>query len=160
MSVKFRSLLPIDHQAVCDLILDKEELFQVYPKGLFPFTIDQFVAMLARRVEPTVLTIDGDVAGFAAFYQLRKARSVFIGNVVVDRSRRGVGLGRKLVSYMSEMAFAKNGLPEVRISVYNRNTRALTLYTSLGFKPYAIQSKIDPSGDRVALVSLSLRREN
>lgn len=160
MSVKFRPLLPDDYQVICNLVLNKEELFMVYPKGQFPFTVDQFEAMLARRVEPTVLTIDGEVAGFAAFYQLRKARFVFIGNVIVDRNRRGSGLGRKLVSYMSEMAFGKYNLPEVRISVHNRNTRALILYTSLGFNPYAIQSKTDPRGHRVALISLSLRREN
>ena len=160
MLVEFRPPLPDDYQFICNLVHDKKELFMVYPKGQFPFTVSQFEAMLDRRVEPTVLMIDGEVVGFAAFYQLRKARFVFIGNVIVDRSRRGSGLGRKLVSYMSEMAFAKYNLPEVRISVYNRNTRALILYTSLGFTPYAIQSKTDLSGHRVALLSLSLRRDN
>jgi len=159
MPVELRPLLPDDHQAVCDLILDEEELFLVYPKGEFPLTVDQFEAMLARRVEPTVLLTDGQVVGFAAFYQLRKSRSVYIGNVVVDRSRRGSGLGRNLVSYMSEMAFVKYQLPEVRISVYNRNTRALILYASMGFQPYAIKSRRDPRGNRVALISLSLRRK-
>ena len=42
--------------------------------------------------EPTVLLVDGEVTGFGAFYQYRKAKSVFIGNVVIDRSQRGRGL--------------------------------------------------------------------
>jgi len=159
MPVEIRPLLPDDHQAVCDLILDEQELFLVYPKGEFPLTVDQFEAMLARRVEPTVLLTKGKVAGFAAFYRLRKARSVFIGNVIVDPSQRGSGLGRNLVSHMCELAFGKYQLPEVRISVYNRNTRALILYTSMGFNPYAIQARRDPRGNWVALISLSLRCE-
>lgn len=159
MSVEFRPLHPDDHQAVCDLIPDAEELFLVYPKGKFPLTADQLENMLDRRQEPTVMLIDSKVVGFAAFYQLRKARSVFIGNVVVDLRQRGRGLGKKLVSYMRGLAFGKYGLPEVRISVYNSNTSALLLYANMGFKPYAIQSKRDPEGNRVALISLNLWRK-
>ena len=158
MSVEFRSIRPDDYQAVCDLIRDEEELFMVYSKGTFPFSVNQFGNMLNRRLEPTVLQVEGKVAGFAAFYRLRKARSAFIGNVVVDLSQRGRGFGKNLVSYMSGLAFDKYGLPEVRISVYNSNTTALLLYASMGFKPYAIQAKRDLKGDRVALITLNLWR--
>lgn len=159
MSVEFRQVRPDDYQAVCDLIHDKEELFMVYPKGTFPFTVNQFETMLNRRLEPTVLMIEGKVTGFAAFYRLRKARSVFIGNVVIDLGQRGKGLGKKLVSYMSDLAFGKYGLPEVRIGVYSPNTPALLLYSSMGFEPYAIQAKKDLKGNRAALISLNLWRE-
>ena len=159
MSVEIRPLETEDHQAVCDLIADETELFMVYPKGKFPLTTSQFENMLERRVDPTVLLVDEQVAGFAAFYGLRKKRYAYIGNVVIARDSRGIGLGRKLVSYMILLAYKKYKLPEVRISVYGQNTAALLLYSSIGFIPYAIQAKKDFRGKAVALISLSLRRE-
>lgn len=159
MPMEIRPLEPTDCQAVCDLIPNEEELFLVYPKGKFPLTVDQLKIMLERRVDPRVLLINGNVSGFAAFYRLRKRRYVFIGNVVVDSQQRASGLGRFLMSHMIELAFGKYDLPEVRISVYSRNTPALLLYASMGFSPYAIEAKRDNKGNRVALINLSLRRK-
>ena len=159
MSSEFRPLLAEDLRAVCNLIRDQEELFLLYPKGSFPLTVEQLGHMLDRRVEPTVLSISGRIAGFAAFYRLRRTKSIFIGNVVVAPGLRGQGLGKKLVKHMCELAFTKYDLPQVKISVFSQNTKALLLYASLGFKPYAIRAKRDLAGNPVALISLKLMRE-
>ena len=159
MVVTIRRTLPDDYPAICRLFPDEEELFLAYPKGKYPFTVDQVEALIARRMEPTVLLVDGEVTGFGAFYQYRKAKSVFIGNVVIDRSQRGRGLGKRSVLHLAALAFQKYDLPRVRISVYSSNASALLLYGSLGFKPYAVQARKDYRGDRVALIHLSLKRD-
>lgn len=110
-------------------------------------------------MEPTVLLAEGEVAGFASFYRHRKGRYVFIGNVVIDRSHRGRGLGRRIVVHLATLAFQEYDLPMVRISVHSRNASALLLYGSLGFKPYALEARKDFRGERVALLHLSLTRD-
>ncbi|MDJ0849390.1 MAG: GNAT family N-acetyltransferase [Myxococcota bacterium] len=159
MAVTIRPAVPDDYPAICSLFPDEEELFFAYPKGRFPLTVDQVEELLARRMEPTVLLTDGEVAGFGNFYRYRKGKSVFIGNVVIDRPRRGRGLGKRIVVHLATLAFQKYDLPRVRISVYSGNASALLLYGSLGFKPYAVEARKDFRGERTALLHLSLKRD-
>jgi len=164
MAVAFRAAVPADYQAICDLIRDPDELFLVYPKGKYPLTTKQLERLLERRIEPTVMLRkqegkQDELAGFAALYGYRKGRSVYIGNVIVDRLRRGRGLGREIVAHLMGLAFERYDLPSVRISVYSYNTTALLLYRSLGFAPYAVQERKDWRGERVALLHMSRARE-
>jgi len=158
-AVTFRQAVPDDFQAICDLIPSAEELFLVYPKGKFPLTVRQVEKLLRRRMDPTVLLTGGTVAGFGCYYQYKPGESVFIGNVVLDRSHRGKGLGKELVLHLIQRAFRKYDLPRVQISVYSHNLAALLLYASLGFRPYAIAKRKDPWGGRVALLHLRLKRD-
>ena len=158
MTVTLRRAAPGDFQAFCDLIPSADELFLVYPKGQYPFTVDQVADLLERRMEPTVLVREGAVIGFAGFYRYLEARSVFIGNLVIDPLSRGRGYARKIILHLLDLAFEKYDLPKVRISVFSHNSAALLLYASLGFKPYAIVARKDLGGNPVALLHLSLRR--
>jgi ribosomal protein S18 acetylase RimI-like enzyme len=158
MAVTIRPAVPDDFQGICDLIPSEEELFLVYPKGRFPLTVGQVEQLLERRIEPTVLVAEGKVAGFGNLYRYRRGKSAFVGNVVVDRSQRSRGLGKRIVVHLIDLAFRKYDVPRVRISVYNKNTPALLLYQSLGFKPYAIEEAKDFLGNRVALLHLSMKR--
>lgn len=153
-----RQAAPDDYQSICDLIPDEEELFLTYPKGAYPLTVEQLEKLLRRRMEPTVLLAGGRVAGFACLYGYRRQKSVFIGNLVIDRAERDRGFGKALVLHLIDLAFGKYDLPKVRISVFNRNTSAMLLYSSLGFKPYGVKDEIDYRGDRVARLDLTLRR--
>lgn len=160
MAVMLRLANSDDFGPVCDLFHNKEELFLVYPEGKYPLTIKQMQALIKRRLEPTVLLCDGRIAGFGALYGLRPEKSVFIGNIVIDQSIRGKGLGKTIVSHLMDVAFRKYELPVVRISVYSHNVGALLLYGKLGFKPYAVQEKTDQDGERVALLHLRLKYVN
>jgi ribosomal protein S18 acetylase RimI-like enzyme len=101
----------------------------------------------------------GTVVGYGNFYNLREGRSVFIGNIVIDRSLRGNGLGKQLVNYLIGRAFHAYDLPSVKLHVYNRNLPALLLYSALGFQPYAMKVERDYEGDPVMLLSLRLNRD-
>jgi ribosomal protein S18 acetylase RimI-like enzyme len=148
-----------DFEAIVRLVPSKEELFLVYPKGKHPFSVDQIHTLAEARKELTVLVRDGEVIGFANLYDLEAHHWVFIGNVVITRSSRGSGLGRKLVDHMVQVAFGKYGVPEARISVFSENTPALLLYASLGFEPYSIEARQHPTGKRVALIHMRVSRD-
>lgn len=65
-----------------------------------------------------------------------------IGSIVVDDSRRGQGLGRRMVTGL--MAWAKQmGCESAYLQVDQKNTVAIGLYTSLGFRRlYAYETRI------------------
>lgn len=157
--MEFRAATPDEFDAIVRLVPTQEELFLVYPNGKHPFTVDQLRTLADTRRELTVAVHDGEIVGFADLYNVEPGLHAFIGNVIVGRPFRGKGLGRALVTHMAQTVFGKYDTPEVRISVFNDNATALLLYSSLGFKPYAIEERADPSGKRVALIHMALHRD-
>ena len=155
---QFRTVTEDDFPAICDLITNEEELFLVYPSGKFPLTVEQLRELAEKRKQLTVATDGVSVVGFANFYDLEPGRSVFIGNVVVAKTHRGRGLGRLLVTEMINKAFGSYDLPEVRLSVFGGNNRALLLYAGLGFVPYQIDQRLNAEGKRLALIHMRLYR--
>ena len=146
-----------DFAQICSLFTTEKELFWIYPKGSYPFTLEQLQHLMQVRRDLTVAEQDGRILGFANLYNYEAGKSVFIGNVVVDSKSRGQGLGRRLVAHMIDLATQKYALPEVRISVFNENTKALLLYSGFGFVPYEIEERTDFSGARVALIHMRLK---
>lgn len=155
---QFRSATKSDYAAICALITSRDELFRVYPAGRYPLTVEQLAALAEQREELTVATLDGEVVGFANFYDREAEKSVFIGNVVVAKQHRGKGLGRALLTTMINKAFGAHDLPEVRLSVFSENSRALLLYAGLGFSPYRVDERVDAEGRRLALIHMRLHR--
>jgi ribosomal protein S18 acetylase RimI-like enzyme len=152
-----RLATPEDYREIVALVPNREELYLVYPKGKHPFTVSQLQELAESRKELTVAVQDGRVVGFANLYGLQSEKWVFIGNVVIQPTFRGSGLGQKLVEHMVQLAFEKYRVPEVRISVFNSNVPALLLYGTLGFRPYDLEQRIDPEGNRVALIHMRLQ---
>jgi ribosomal protein S18 acetylase RimI-like enzyme len=159
MDVSFRSIVEDDFQTICDLMPSQEELFLIYDRGRYPLTVSQVRKLVEHRMDPTVMLHRGEVVGFGDFYNYCEGKSVFIGNIVVDRSLRGKGLGRRLVCYLIARAFNEYDLPSVRMHVYSRNAPALLLYSKLGFQPCAMKVKIDYAGEPAMCLSLQLRRD-
>lgn len=155
---KFNEVTKDDFEGICSLITSKEELFLVYPKGKYPFTVKQVEEIYSTRKELTVVTEGEKIIGFANLYNYKPEESAFIGNVIIDKNHRGNGLGKRIVLYMLKIAFEKLNLPEVRISVFSENTTAVLLYSNIGFVPYSIEERTDSAGNRVALIHMKLER--
>lgn len=156
---QFRPALKTDYPDICKLIESREELFLVYPKGRYPFTELQLNELAQERKELTVATIDDRVIGFASLYNYQAAQSAFIGNIIIDKSHRGKGLGRQLVSHMLKLGFEKHQLPEIRISVFSDNDPALSLYKSFGFTVYDSEKRTDFSGQTIILQHMKLKKK-
>jgi len=149
-----------DFERICHLIKSRKELFLVFPSGSYPLTISQIEKLSEVRMDLSVLTEENIIIGFANFYNYEAKKCIFIGNVIIDKDHRFKGLGKYIVLHMINVAYEKYNLPEVRISVFNENTRALLLYTSLGFLPYDVEDKINFQGDKVAQINMKKIREH
>ncbi|MEN8215546.1 MAG: GNAT family N-acetyltransferase [Pseudomonadota bacterium] len=155
---EFREATENDFEGICKLVKSKEELFLVYPSGKYPFTVAQVRELSQVRKELTVAVDRNEIIGFANLYNYEPSKYAFIGNVVINKSHRGRGLGKEIISYMLKIAYKKHNLPEVRISVFSENTPALLLYSGFGFAPYEIEERKNPQGNRVALIHLKMGR--
>lgn len=156
MSVHFREALQADYADICRLVPNAQELYWVYPRGTYPFTVDQITYLAATRKELTVASYGEETIGFANLYDFKDKEKAFIGNVIVKKSARGRGVGRLLMGYMLSIAFSKYDLSAIHISVFSDNIPALLLYTKIGFQAYAIEERRNYASKRVALVHMKL----
>ncbi|MCL4471992.1 MAG: GNAT family N-acetyltransferase [Gammaproteobacteria bacterium] len=109
----FREAVQADYEDICKLVPNEHELYLVYPRGTHPFTVDQVRHLAELRKELTVATDGARIVGFANLYDFKDKEKAFIGNVVVEKSSRGRGLGKQLIGHMLNAAFSKYGLSRV-----------------------------------------------
>lgn len=154
-----RPLIQSDIPRICTFPRDWQELYFLFPRASWPLTPDQVQASLDVRRDPTVVLEDGVVVGYANFATFDEGTSASLGNVSVDPDRRGGGIAKHLVHVMMDRAFGHHGLPELVLRCFNTNTPALILYAKMGFVPVAIEERVTPWGDRIALFTLRMGRE-
>jgi len=150
-----------DFPDVAELIQNPVEQRLVFPNASWPFSVRQLLRIAQQRHELTVLTLDRSIVGFANLYDLT-AMHAWIGNVIVDRTLRGKGLGRQLLHYMLRNIFEARGLSAARLCVFTDNAAALHLYESVfGFRHANIRGaqRTEPAGPHT-LKNLELTREN
>lgn len=151
--MKFISATEQHYPAIGNLITSPEELYLVYPSGQYPWDVEQLKDIATKRHGLTVGIVDNQIVAFANVYDLVPQQSAYIGNVIVAKSYRGRGLGKTLIRHMIEMCQQKyQAVPH--ISVFNDNTKALLIYTELGFVPYAIEQRLNLNSDKVALIHM------
>ena len=145
-----------DIQTVCGFAQDAQELFFFFPKAQFPLTPQQLSQAVEERADATVVELDGEVVAFANFYRWESEGRCSIGNVIIAPAARGRGAARYLMRQMIDLARTKYCAREVTVSCFNQNLAGLLLYPKLGFEPFAVEERVDPQGNRVALIHMRL----
>lgn len=158
MPLTYRPAEKNDIPVICGFPQSEDELFFMFPKASHPLSPTQLRDAIAQRSDSIVVELDGEVVGFANFYRWEAGGCCSIGNVIVSSSARGRGIGRYLIEQMINLAFSKHQAAEVTVSCFNQNIIGLLLYPKLGFRPYAIEKRLDKKGNRVALVHMRLLR--
>ncbi|QXI27759.1 GNAT family N-acetyltransferase [Pseudomonas vanderleydeniana] len=154
MSLSHRPVEARDLPVICGFAQGEEELFFFFPKARYPLTVEQLQGSIDQRSDSTVVELDGEVVGFANFYQWEQGGTCSIGNVVIAPHVRGRGVGEYLVRLMVRLARERHQASEVRLSCFNQNLAGLLFYPKLGFVPYGIEERQDFKGRRVALIQL------
>lgn len=161
-TLSHRPLADADIPAVCGFPRTAEELYFLFPRGVWPLTPDQIRATLDSRRDPTVATVTEDgrerVVGYANYATFEDGRTASIGNVSVDPALRRRGIAEYLVRTMIGRAFDHYRLPDLTLYCFNTNTPALLLYAKLGMTPVALETRMTPQGDPIALFKLRLER--
>ena len=67
MTLDHRPVDPAYLPLLCTFPQSARELFFLFPAATYPPTVEPLAAAIARRVDATLVTQDGTVAGFANF---------------------------------------------------------------------------------------------
>jgi ribosomal protein S18 acetylase RimI-like enzyme len=126
----------------------------MFPKTKYPLTINQLKPAVNNRFDSTVILLDGEIVGFANFYEVKENRYCSIGNVVVNSNFRSRGIGEFIVKTMETTGIEKYYVTEFHISCFNTNTKGVLLYSKLGYEPYAIEKRINAKNEFFALIKL------
>lgn len=155
-----RPLADGDIPTICGFPRSAEELYFLFPRAVWPLTPDQVRATLGTRRDPTVVTLSENgrerVVGYANYATFEDGRTASIGNVSVDPTLRRRGIAEYLVRTMIGRAFDHHHLPELTLYCFNTNTPALLLYAKLGLTPIALETRVTPWGEPIALFKLRM----
>ncbi|WP_413113500.1 GNAT family N-acetyltransferase [Thaumasiovibrio sp. DFM-14] len=151
--MEFTSASATHFEAIAKLVSSPEELYSVCPSGSYPWDYEQICKISKVRSNLTVCLVDKQVVAFGNLYNIKPSESAFIGNVVVSDAYKGKGVGRALIEHLSlQCSEVYQAVPH--LSVFNYNTRALLLYTKLGFEPYSAEPRISHDGEMVVLLHM------
>ena len=154
-----RPLEDRDLESICTFPRSEEELFYMFPKARYPLTPEQLLDAAKNRHDPSVVLVNGVVAGYGNFIEVKEGEMCVIGNLVVKLSERGRGAASYLIRVFVDMAFQRYAADHVRISCFNHNTAGLFLYHKLGFRPVDMGERRGLDGKRVMLIHMHLSRD-
>lgn len=117
--------------------ITKENLHSFLEKNAMEWTDSAYVAM----------EDNGKVMGFFCYSVNVDDNSGFLKLIVVDREKRGVGYGKKMLQLALKYAFDITGVESVRINVFDENAAAKHCYEKIGFVEESISKDIFPYKD-------------
>ncbi len=153
--MEFRPASRTDLDTVAAFATSAEELFYVHPTAHFPLTAEQLLPNFSNRKGNSVIVSEGKVAGFANFISVVEGESATIGNVIIDPTLRGKGIGKALLNNMARLAQRDFGVKQTIIPCFNTNTYGLHFYHSLGYVPCKGEPRKDQNGQPIFLIYLN-----
>ncbi len=93
------------------------------------------IARIAANTELGLIIVNnkGDILGHAFLRQNPNNKTEYGFGIGLNSKLRGKGLGRKLMQDLFKLG-EDTGVKRITLSVFSKNTKALNLYKSFGFK--------------------------
>ena len=121
--------------------LRDERVMAMWCSGIFsyPLTAEQLIRRMEQSEEKTdewvMACVDelGVVIGHLYMWGNFQEDRVHLGLIVVDDTRRGQGLGRRMVEKAVTYAFEIAGVSRVTLGVFDCNPQAYACYQKAGF---------------------------
>jgi diamine N-acetyltransferase len=111
-------------------IIAIEQIDYMLERGYATEALEGFLGRPERGLE--LALVDGEPAGFAAWYVLEGTGEVKLDKLYVLQSRQRLGLGRRLIDRVAERARAL-GTTTLILNVNKNNTQAIHAYERNGF---------------------------
>ncbi|MCK6485970.1 MAG: GNAT family N-acetyltransferase [Phycisphaerae bacterium] len=132
---------------VVSWVRDADELKFVSPETQPPLTVEKVMAWGAPAQRQYVLIAAGETEplGYAELNDMpNRPQQKWIGHLLLDPARRGMGLGRACVATLLAEAFGRLNAEAVVLVVSPSNERAVTCYRSAGMVPLGDEWKRAP----------------
>ncbi len=129
----------IEAELPMDPTLKTEERINYYDIGAY---------ITSDHTEVVVAEIDNEIVG-SGYGQIRDRLDYFkqkqlgyIGFMYVKEAHRGKGVSQKIIQYLYDW-FKTKDLEEIRLTVYDKNPRAIRAYEKVGFEKHLIEMRIN-----------------
>lgn len=119
----------------------------LFVHGTRKYTDEQLEAIIADDARPIFVAVDDDdsavghafceVQDFSGSNNLQPIRTLYVDDICVDESARGMHIGTAL--YRHVIAFARaEGFYNVTLNVWTCNPGAMAFYQAMGMTPYKV----------------------
>lgn len=109
-----------------------------------PWTREIMEKIFNQKIQRIKLLYQEKIAGYAFLSSVLDEGHLL--HITIDPSFQGLGLGRKLLTYIVELGEAK-GLSSIFLEVREGNTPARGLYSSMGFNEVGLRKDYYPCKD-------------
>lgn len=140
--MKLRPFQPCDAPAVVGWLRD-EYTFHLWSAGkyaTYPLTAKVFCLKNSENaLDPHFLALtavegENEVVGYLSMRRLPACENeIRFATIVVSDEKRGMGLGKKLITAAAKYAFDILLVEKISIAVFSQNERAISCYRSVGF---------------------------
>lgn len=131
---RIRRAAASDAVTIAGLVQSAEDLRQVSPLEVYPLDQATVLHWLMKRDAGYVLEDRGEVIAYGELVPDKdETDRLWIGHMIVNPRRRGLGLGQRLVHELVRVAEHEREAREVAISAFADNPRALRCYEACGF---------------------------
>ncbi len=110
------------------------------------YSIEDYI--LSDRTQVVVAEIEDKIVG-SGYGQIRDRLEYFeqkqlgyIGFMYVTEEHRGKGVSQGIIKYLCDWFKTKN-LEEIRLTVYDKNPRAIRAYEKVGFEKHLIEMRLN-----------------
>lgn len=110
------------------------------------YDIESYIT--ANHTEVVIAEIDGKIVG-SGYGQIRDRKAYFkqeqlgyIGFMFVEEAFRGQGISQKILQNLCDWFTSKN-IEEIRLTVYDKNPRAVKAYEKAGFEKHLIEMRVN-----------------
>jgi GNAT superfamily N-acetyltransferase len=139
MSIKIRSAVSDDAQAIFDMIVELA-IYEKAPQEV-KTNVEEIRATLfgeGRKTEALVCEVAGKVVGYAVFFTSYSTwlgrNGIYMEDLYVSPESRGVGAGKGMLQQIAQLAVERN-CGRLEWSVLDWNQPAIDFYLSIGAKP-------------------------
>ncbi len=149
--VKIRTAIPNDIAILLDFeqgVIEAERPFDV-TLGADPISYyDLEELILNKDASLVVAELEGEIIG-SGYALVKSARHYlnhrfysYLGFMYTLPEYRGRGVNTKIIEELKQWSYSK-GLKEIRLTVYDENSNAISAYEKVGFKKHIIEMRLE-----------------
>lgn len=128
---------------VASWVRDDNELFELAPRSVPPLTAEKVRAwqLPGRRGLSLCERGRADPIGYGELNVLNSVeREYWLGHIIIDPARRGIGFGLEFVRLLVQTAFSEHRARTVSLVVVPTNSAAISCYRAAGLHDVARES--------------------
>lgn len=175
-SLQLQHMVPVQAERIASWVRSAYEARMLAPRAVAPISAQTVLSWAAPNPNQFVLVAPSiqecvqphlnlffkapsRILGYGELNELEPSRQCFwLGHLIIDPSRRGVGHGLQLTRLLLARAFEHCGAKRVTLVVFPENLTAVACYKRAGFEPDGFEYHRAADGTPIRLLRMAVDR--